>query len=109
MLPTEQLLDELGGDGMTIEEAGEDPLAEQSHQERGIPFRRREEAAVRGEAAVGGEQVVMRVPLQEVSGGGHRNDEAGAEVASDRTTRSNSSRCCSTSRNSGDSRGRLGL
>ena len=70
MPPAEQLLDELGGDGMAIEEAGEDPIAEKAHQERGVPFRQGEEAAVRGEAAVGGEQVEMGVPLQEVSGGG---------------------------------------
>jgi hypothetical protein len=49
MPPAEQLLDELGGDGMAIEEAGEDPLAEKAHQERGVPFRQGEEAAVRGE------------------------------------------------------------
>jgi putative ABC transport system permease protein len=71
MPPAEQLLDELGGNGMAVEEAGEDSLAEKAHQERGVPFRQRDEAFVRGEAAVGGEQVEMGVPLQEVSGGGN--------------------------------------
>jgi len=67
---------------MAIEEAGEDSLAEKAHQERGVPFRQGEEAAVRGEAAVGCEQVEMGVPLQEVSRGGDRDDEAGTQVAS---------------------------
>jgi len=47
---------------MAIEKAGEEPLAEESHQERGVPFRQGEEAAVRGEAAVGCQQVEMGVP-----------------------------------------------
>jgi hypothetical protein len=46
MSPAEQLLDELGGDRVAIEEAGEDLLAEETHQERGVPFRQGEEATV---------------------------------------------------------------
>jgi len=39
---------------MAIEEAGEDPLAEEAHQERGVPFRQGEEAAGRGAGANAG-------------------------------------------------------
>jgi hypothetical protein len=39
MPPAEQLLDELVGDGVSVEQAGEDSLAEQSHQECGVPLR----------------------------------------------------------------------
>jgi hypothetical protein len=53
MPPAEQLLDELGGDGMASEKAGEDPVAEESHQERGVPFRQGRKQPSRGEAAVG--------------------------------------------------------
>jgi hypothetical protein len=96
MPPAEQLLDELGGDGMAIEEAGEDSLPEEAHQERGVPLRQGEEAAIRGEAAVGGDQVEMGVPLQEVPRGGDRDDEAGAEVASGRTADELDGRFCAS-------------
>jgi hypothetical protein len=83
--PGEQPLDELLGDGVAIEEAGEDSLAEQTHQERGVPLGQGDEfAVVCGEAAVAGEEVEVGVPLQAVSGGGHRDDETGTQVESGR-------------------------
>jgi hypothetical protein len=60
--PGEELSDELVGDGVAVEEAGEEPLAQEAHEEGGVPFRHGEEAAVRGEAAVGSEQIEMGVP-----------------------------------------------
>ena len=54
----------------------------------------RREAAVRGEAAVGCEQVEMGVPLQEASRGGDRDDEAGAQVASGPTADELDGRFC---------------
>ena len=65
---------------MSVEEAGEEPLAEQAHQERGIPLRHAAEAAVRAHAAVGGEEVQIGVPLEEVSRGGDGDDGAGPRV-----------------------------
>jgi hypothetical protein len=62
--PGEELVDELLGDGVAIEESGEEPLAEEAHEEGRVPLRQGEEAAVRGEAAVGREQVEMGVPAQ---------------------------------------------
>jgi hypothetical protein len=82
MSPGEQLPDELLGDGVAVEESSEDALAEQAHQERGVPSGQADEGAVCGEAAAGGEQVQVGVPLQEVSGGGDGNDETGAQVFS---------------------------
>jgi hypothetical protein len=57
MSPGQELVDELRGDGVSLEESGEDPLAEEAHEEGGVPLRQGQEVAVRGEAAVGGEQV----------------------------------------------------
>ncbi len=65
---------------MSLEESRENPLSEEADEEGGVPFRQGQEGAVRGEPAVGGEQVEVGVPLQEVSGGGHGDDEAGSDV-----------------------------
>jgi hypothetical protein len=46
--PGEPPLDEFLGDGVAIEEAGEDSLAEQTQQERGVPPGRGDEWAVCG-------------------------------------------------------------
>lgn len=62
MSPGEEFADELLGDGMALEEPGEQPLAEEMHQQRGVRFRQGEKAIVRGEAAVGCEQVEVRMP-----------------------------------------------
>jgi hypothetical protein len=65
---------------MSVEEAGEDSVAEEAHQEGRVPFWEGLERTVRGEAAVGGEQVEMGVPLEEVPGGGDGDDEAGTGI-----------------------------
>jgi hypothetical protein len=80
--PGEELLDELLGDGVAIEEPGEEPLAEQAHQEGGVPLGQADKGDACGEAPVGGEDVQMGVPLEEVAGGGEGNDETGAQVFS---------------------------
>jgi len=74
--PGEELVDELVGDGVALEEPGAEPLAEEAHQEGGVPPGQADEDAVCGEAAVGGEDVQLGVPLEEVAGGGEGDGEA---------------------------------
>ena len=81
---------------MALEEAGEQLLAEQMHQQRGVRFRQREEATVRGEAAVGSEQVEVRMPLQEISSGGDGDDETGPDVSSRRAADEFDARLCAS-------------
>jgi hypothetical protein len=96
MSPGEEFADELLGDGMALEEAGEQLLAEQMHQQRGVRFRQREEATVRGEAAVGSERMEVRMPLQEISSGGDGDDETGADVSSRRAADEFHARLCAS-------------
>jgi hypothetical protein len=50
--PDEESADELLGDGVSVEEAGEEPLAEEGHEEGRVPRGYGEEGGVRGEAEV---------------------------------------------------------
>jgi hypothetical protein len=75
MSPGEQLLDQLLGDRPLVEETAEQALAEQLHQPLGVPLPRRVPRAVGASAAVGGDQVQVRMPLQEISRGGDRDDD----------------------------------
>jgi hypothetical protein len=77
MSPDEQLLDQVLGDRPLVEETAEQALAEQLHQPLGLPLRRRVPRAVGASAAVGGDQVQVRMPLQEVSCGGDRDHDPG--------------------------------
>jgi hypothetical protein len=82
MPPAEQLLDELGGDGMAVEEAGEDSLAER-------PIRSVDSHCGRGMKLPSGAKppsVVSRwrwgCHCRRSPAVGNRNDEAGADVLS---------------------------
>jgi hypothetical protein len=60
----EESLHELGRDGMGFDEPGQQALAEEAHQQQSLPFRQRFPGAVRCLAAVGREQVQVRMPVQ---------------------------------------------
>ena len=79
--PGEQLPDQLLRDRALVEQDAEQPFAEQPHQPLGVPLGRRVPRAVGTAAAVGGDQVQMRMPLQEVSRGGDRHHDPGSHVA----------------------------
>jgi hypothetical protein len=107
MGPGDELARELTGDRVALDETGEQALAEQLHHGIGVPAPERVKGAVFGEASIRGQQVSVGMPFSTRSTTGRRGPCCRAKRTGQ--TRRSSSRCCSTKRNSGDSRARLGF
>jgi hypothetical protein len=80
MPPGEQLAHQLFGDGPALDQPGQQALAKQPHELQGVPLRRGMPGAIPPSAAIGGDEVEMGMPLQEVSRGGHGDDDPGTSV-----------------------------
>jgi hypothetical protein len=80
MPPGEQLLDQLLGDGALVEEASEQPFAKQRHEPHAVPLRQGMPRRIGRSAGVGGDEVQVRMPLQEISRGGDRDHYPGPRV-----------------------------
>jgi hypothetical protein len=65
---------------MRLDESRQQALAEQAHQQGGVPLWQRLPRAARFPATVGGEQAHVRMPLDQIPCRGDRDDEAGAGV-----------------------------
>ena len=66
-----------------LDEASQEALTEQFHDRFAVPGLEGVEAAVVGEGPVAQEEVSMWMPLDQVPGGGDRDDEAGPSVGSE--------------------------
>jgi hypothetical protein len=84
MPPGEELDHQLLRDGLSLDDRGEQALAEQGHETDSVPLGQLTPGAVLCPGSVGGEQVEVGVPLQEISRGGHADDDAGASVVATR-------------------------
>jgi hypothetical protein len=83
MAPFQELLSEFWGDGMTLDEAGQEALAEQLHDRFAVPGLEGVKRPVVGEGAVARKDVSVGMPLDQVPGGGDRDDDAGSSVGSE--------------------------
>ena len=68
---------------MTLDEASQQALTEQLHDRFAVPGLEGVEAVVAGERPVAQEEVSMWMPLDQVPGGGDRDDDAGSSVGSE--------------------------
>jgi len=80
MCPGDELARELLRDRVMLEEAGEQALAEQLHHPFSVPALQPVKGAVFAEASIRGQQVSVRVPLDQVRGGGDGDDDTGPAV-----------------------------
>jgi hypothetical protein len=81
--PGEKPPDELGRDGVGLDEPGQQPLPEEAHEQGALPLGEGLPRAVRCLPAVGREEVDVGMPLDEIAGGGDRDDDAGAGVVAE--------------------------
>ena len=74
---------QLGRDGMGKDEPRQQALPEEAHQQGGVPLRQGLPGAARRLAAVGREQVEVRMPLDQVASAGDRDDDARSGVVAE--------------------------
>jgi hypothetical protein len=80
MLPSEELASKVLRDRVTLDESGEQAFAEEPHHRIAVPDREGLKSAILGKATVGQEEVSVRMPLDQISGGGNGDDDAGPSV-----------------------------
>jgi hypothetical protein len=83
VFPGEELLHELERDGVSLDEPRQQTLPEEARQQRGVPFRQRLPGAGLRFPGVGGEEVEVGMPLDEIAGGGDGDDDAGAGLVAE--------------------------
>jgi hypothetical protein len=83
MGPGDELARELLRDCVALDEAGEQALAEQLHHGIDVPALQPAKGAVFAEAAIHAQQVSVRVPLDQVPGGGDGDDDSRPAVRGD--------------------------
>jgi len=83
MAPFQELLSELWGDGVTLDQASQQALAEQSHDRFTVPGLEGVKGAVVGQSAVAQEEVCVWMPLDQVTACGDRDHEAGPSLGSE--------------------------
>ena len=80
MSPGDELAREILRDRVPLDKAGEQALTEQLHHRFRVPVLEGVKGAVVGESPIGEEKVSVGMPLDQVSGGGDGDDDAGPAV-----------------------------
>ena len=83
MRPGHELAGELLRDRVSLDEARQQALAEQLHDRFAVPGREGMKGAIVREATVGQEKVSVRMPLDQVPGGGDGDDDSRPSVRAD--------------------------
>ncbi len=82
LTPGEELLDQLPRNRVALDQASQEALAKEPHDLCPVPRLHLAEAPVRGKSAVRAQDVQVGMPLEEIPGGGDRDDDAGADILS---------------------------
>jgi hypothetical protein len=83
MAPFQELVSELLGDGVTLDQASQKTLAEQLHDRFTVPVLEGVKSAVVGESAVAQEEVCVWMPLDQVTACGDRDHDPGPGLRSE--------------------------
>jgi hypothetical protein len=83
MAPFQEFVSELLGDGVTLDQASQQALAEQSHDRVAAPGLEGVEGAVVAESTVAQEKVCVWMPLDQIPGACDRDDDARPSLRSE--------------------------